>query len=197
MKARYHGGMAYPTRDIPHQATRPHLPGAGRAAPHNARGPCIPRETPLLAQGPADTDHQMDHIPPETDVPIPVHPQLPRARTRKEPRICTNECGSDGDHPPGDRGLHHPPKQASQRHAGGHYCRRGACPRVPAHIPVPSTLVRRPENRHSCGRLWDDGPVKQAAGRAAVELRLKPVWTPVAIFGSLGVCIYVPQAAIG
>ena len=27
--------------------------------------------------------------------------------------------------------------------------------------------------------------------------QVKPVRTPVAIFGSLGVCIYVPQAAIG
>ena len=27
-----------------------------------------------------------------------------------------------------------------------------------------------------------------------VQLPVKPVWTPVAIFGSLGVCIYVPAS---
>ena len=110
MEARYHDGVVYPPRDISDQAPSPHLPGLGKAAQRHARCPAVARATPLLVQDSGERDHRMDHVPPQTCVPAPMHTQLPRARALKEQPVCANECGSHRDHSPGDRCICHPPK---------------------------------------------------------------------------------------
>ena len=158
MEAQYHGGMVYQPRDILHQAPRPHIPGAGKAPQRNARGPHVPRETPLLARGPGETDHRMDQVPTKTGVPAPMHTQLPFARAGKAQQVYARECHSDRDHPPGDRCLHPPINQASHQHTVCHYSKSGACPRLPTNNPIHPTPVGGPEHRQFGRCLRHDGP---------------------------------------
>ena len=112
----------------------------------------------------------MDHVPPTTGVPAPIHTQLPHTRARKEPRVCTDECGGARDCPSRNRGLRRPPDQASQHNALGHHRERSARPRISTKIPVPHAPARRPEHRHICRRLGTTGLTPAARG-AALALR--------------------------